>query len=208
MSRWLTGTAAITACLDALGLVDTLLRWATTRLLALRLTTRLAVPQCRKPYFEIMFANARAMVEPELTKTTVVPFDVSVQQDAPPLSLCFQENTHGQHTIMHTVFSDQLLMLAASDVQAMKPHGTYIQGTVTKLTDKQAWLEGVGAPLGFDYVAICSGSDYSFGKSLASTPEGVHQEYQVCSSPGRRFGCCCCSPLSPSCSTCTACCID
>jgi hypothetical protein len=65
-------------------------------------------------------------------------------------------------------------------VQAMKPHGTYIQGTVTKLTDKQAWLEGVEAPLSFDYVAICSGSDYSFGKSAAPTPEAVHEEYQVC----------------------------
>lgn len=61
----------------------------------------------------------------------------------------------------------------------MKPHGTFIQGEVTQLSNSTAVLAD-GTQLAFDYAAIATGSSYAVGKSsTALTLQQRLQELQV-----------------------------
>lgn len=63
----------------------------------------------------------------------------------------------------------------------MKPHGTFIQGTVVDLTDSTAALQD-GRVLKFDFAAIATGSSYAVGKAAAGdaiTTEQRREEVKV-----------------------------
>jgi hypothetical protein len=66
-----------------------------------------------------------------------------------------------------------------SCLQAMQPHGTFIQGEVVALSDSSATLAD-GTQLRFDYAVVATGSSYAVGKSsTATTLQQRLQELQV-----------------------------
>lgn len=83
----------------------------------------------------------------------------------------FEASFANARSVVDPSIADQALWL----YEAMKPHGTFIQGEVTQLSDSTAVLAD-GTQLAFDYAAIATGSSYAVGKS--STALTLQQRLQ------------------------------